>query len=146
MAIRISIDGQIVDAQRPRLEGAGASHLSKEKLYGAKRDRVLLDKMLSTLNVSDVVIVTRLERLARSAHDPLNILAIVADKGASFGSLRNGWADTTTARGWLASSSRNPALYQEAVAMIRRASPVPAPPSGQGSETIALAVPVRFSR
>jgi protein TonB len=46
----------------------------------------------------------------------------------------------------LAGSSGDPALDAEAIAMIRRASPVPAPPSGLGGGTIALAVPVRFSR
>lgn len=46
----------------------------------------------------------------------------------------------------LAGSSGDAALDQEAVAMVRRASPVPAPPSGLGGGTISLAVPVRFSR
>ncbi len=46
----------------------------------------------------------------------------------------------------LAGSSGDAALDQEAVAMVRRASPVPAPPGGLGSGTISLAVPVRFSR
>lgn len=42
--------------------------------------------------------------------------------------------------------SGDAALDSEAVAMIRRASPVPAPPAGLGGGTIALAVPIRFSR
>ncbi|HEV7258400.1 MAG TPA: TonB family protein [Bosea sp. (in: a-proteobacteria)] len=42
--------------------------------------------------------------------------------------------------------SGDAALDEEAVDMIRRASPVPAPPSGLGGNTIALAVPVKFSR
>ena len=47
----------------------------------------------------------------------------------------------------LSGSSGDPALDEEAVAMVRRASPVPAPPGGLGgSGAIALAVPVRFSR
>ncbi|MBA4334155.1 MAG: energy transducer TonB, partial [Methylobacterium sp.] len=37
-------------------------------------------------------------------------------------------------------------LDEEAVAMIRRASPVPPPPEGLGGGTIALSVPVKFSR
>ena len=49
----------------------------------------------------DVVIVTRLDRLARSTRDLLNILGVVADKGAAFRSLGDGWADTTTAHGRL---------------------------------------------
>jgi len=57
--------------------------------------------MLGTLNAGDVVIVTRLDRLARSTRDLLNILGVVADKGAAFRSLGDGWADTTTAHGRL---------------------------------------------
>lgn len=37
-------------------------------------------------------------------------------------------------------------LDREAIAMINRASPVPAPPEGMGGSVLALAVPVRFSR
>ena len=98
---RVSTDGQTLDAQVAQLEAAGASKLFKEKVSGAKRDRVQLDKMLATLNADDVVIVTRLDRLARSTRDLLNILGIVADKGAAFRSLGDGWADTTTAHGRL---------------------------------------------
>ncbi|SEF80425.1 energy transducer TonB family protein [Bosea lathyri] len=46
----------------------------------------------------------------------------------------------------LVRGSGDAALDEEAVSMIRRASPVPAPPDGLGGGTIALAVPVRFSR
>lgn len=46
----------------------------------------------------------------------------------------------------LVSGSGDAALDEEAVSMIRRASPVPAPPAGLGGSTIALAVPVKFSR
>jgi len=98
---RVSTDGQTLDAQVAQLEAAGASKLFKEKVSGAKRDRVQLDKMLGTLNAGDVVVVTRLDRLARSTRDLLNILGIVADKGAAFRSLGDGWADTTTAHGRL---------------------------------------------
>ena len=46
----------------------------------------------------------------------------------------------------LIGSSGDGALDGEAVAMMRRASPVPAPPAGFGGSTISLAVPVRFNR
>lgn len=46
----------------------------------------------------------------------------------------------------LISGSGDAALDEEAVSMIRRASPVPAPPAGLGGNTVALAVPVKFSR
>lgn len=72
---RVSTDGQTLDAQVAQLEAAGASKLFKEKVSGAKRDRVQLDKMLGTLNAGDVVIVTRLDRLARSTRDLSTSLA-----------------------------------------------------------------------
>jgi DNA invertase Pin-like site-specific DNA recombinase len=49
----------------------------------------------------DTLIVTRLDRLARSTRDLLNILATIADKGAGFKSLGDAWADTTTPHGRL---------------------------------------------
>jgi DNA invertase Pin-like site-specific DNA recombinase len=49
----------------------------------------------------DVLMVTRLDRLARSTRDLLNVLATVADKGAGFRSLAGPWADTTMPHGRL---------------------------------------------
>ena len=48
-----------------------------------------------------MLVVTRLDRLARSTRDLLNVLATIADKGAGFKSLADTWADTTTAHGRL---------------------------------------------
>ena len=47
------------------------------------------------------MIVTRLDRLARSTRDLLNILDNIAKAGATFKSLGDAWADTTTAHGRL---------------------------------------------
>ena len=49
----------------------------------------------------DVLLVTRLDRLARSTRDLLNVLAAVGERGAGFKSLKDAWADTTTAHGRL---------------------------------------------
>jgi DNA invertase Pin-like site-specific DNA recombinase len=57
--------------------------------------------MISRLQDGDVLVVTRLDRLARSTRDLLNVLGAVTDKGAGFRSLRDPWADTTTAHGRL---------------------------------------------
>jgi Resolvase, N terminal domain len=48
-----------------------------------------------------VLVVTRLDRLARSTRDLLNILDAVAKAGAGFKSLGDAWADTTTPHGRL---------------------------------------------
>ena len=48
-----------------------------------------------------MLIITRLDRLARSTRDQLNLIKQIADAGATFKSLKDTWADTTTAHGWL---------------------------------------------
>ena len=98
---RVSTDGQTLDAQIAQLEAAGAAKVFQEKISGARADRAQLNKLLSTLNAGDVVMITRLDRLARSTRDLLNILGTIADKGAGFRSLNDSWADTTTAHGRL---------------------------------------------
>ena len=55
----------------------------------------------TALAKGDVLVVTRLDRLARSTRDLLNLLGTIAEKGAGFKSLRDTWADTTTAHGRL---------------------------------------------
>ena len=49
----------------------------------------------------DVLLVTRLDRLARSTRDLLNTLATITERKADFRSLGDAWADTTTAHGRL---------------------------------------------
>ena len=73
----------------------------REKISGARADRSQLKRLLQTISRGDVVIVTRLDRLARSTRDLLNILATITEKGAGFRSLGDAWADTTTPHGRL---------------------------------------------
>lgn len=55
----------------------------------------------SALDKGDVLMVTPLDRLARSTRDLLNTLAAITGRGAGFKSLNDTWADTTTAHGRL---------------------------------------------
>ena len=73
----------------------------REVASGAKTDRAQLRKAISTLGAGDVLMVTRLDRLARSTRDLLNTLAAIAGKKAGFRSLGDAWADTTTPHGRL---------------------------------------------
>jgi hypothetical protein len=57
--------------------------------------------VLDQLAADDVLLVTRLDRLARSPRDLLNILGAIAARAARFRSLHDTWADTTTAHGRL---------------------------------------------
>ena len=56
---------------------------------------------MASLQAGDVIVVTKLDRLARSTKGLLNTLAAISDKGASFKSLGDPWADTTTPHGKL---------------------------------------------
>ena len=91
---RVSTDGQSVRDQIVELKAAGASRTFAEKLSGAHFGLAALDE-------GDTLMVVRLDRLARSTRDLLNILHEVGDKGASFKSLHDCWADTTTPHGRL---------------------------------------------
>jgi DNA invertase Pin-like site-specific DNA recombinase len=98
---RVSTDGQTLDAQQAALTAAGAIKVYSEKISGAVTDRRQLARAIAALAPGDVLLVTRLDRLARSTRDLLNTLDAVATVGAGFRSLADSWADTTTPHGRL---------------------------------------------
>jgi DNA invertase Pin-like site-specific DNA recombinase len=98
---RVSTDGQSVSAQVAALRKHGAGKVFREVASGAKTDRAQLRRVLDQLDPGDVLLATRLDRLARSTRDLLNTLAAIVDREAGFRSLGDAWADTTTAHGRL---------------------------------------------
>src|SRR5208337_4371901 len=98
---RVSTDGQTLDAQVAALTAAGAAPVFRETASGAKTDRRELARALGAPEPGDTLLVTRLNRLARSTRDLLNILDTIAKAGAGFRSLGDAWADTTTPHGRL---------------------------------------------
>jgi DNA invertase Pin-like site-specific DNA recombinase len=98
---RVSTNGQTLASQNAQLHAAGCAKVYSEKISGSHSDRPMLAKLLRRLERGDVLMVTRLDRLARSTRDLLNILDIVAKAGAGFKSLNDSWADTTTPHGRL---------------------------------------------
>jgi DNA invertase Pin-like site-specific DNA recombinase len=98
---RVSTRDQDLAAQDADLIAAGCAKVFKEKVSGAKTDRPELAKAIRRLQSGDVLIVTRLDRLARSTRDLLNVLDEIGKRGAGFKSLRDTWADTTSAHGRL---------------------------------------------
>jgi len=98
---RVSTDGQSVDAQVKQLCATGAAHVFRETASGAKTDRRELARALKSLGEGDTLLVTRLDRLARSTRDLLNTLDTIAKARAGFRSLHDAWADTTTPHGRL---------------------------------------------
>ena len=84
-----------------RAGAAGCAKMFKEKASGAKSDRPELAKVIRRLEPGDVLVVIRLDRLARSTRDLLNVLDELSKRGAGFRSLKDTWADTTTPHGKL---------------------------------------------
>jgi DNA invertase Pin-like site-specific DNA recombinase len=80
---RVSTNGQDLAGQVAALQ-AGCVRIYREKASGAKTDRPELAKLLRALEPGDVLIVTRLDRLARSTRDLLNVLDAVAKAKAGF--------------------------------------------------------------
>jgi DNA invertase Pin-like site-specific DNA recombinase len=88
-------------AQVKQLREAGAEKVFRETASDARSDRAGLRRALAALDKGDVLMVTRLDRLARSTRDLLNTVEDIAAKKAGFKSLGDTWADTTTAHGRL---------------------------------------------
>jgi DNA invertase Pin-like site-specific DNA recombinase len=98
---RCSTAEQDLTGQLDALKGAGCVRTYAEKISGARSDRPQLAKLLKALQNGDIVIVTRLDRLARSTLDLLHILDTIAKTGAGFKVLDNPALDTTSPHGQL---------------------------------------------
>ena len=98
---RVSTDGQTLEGQVSALKAAGCEKIFREKASGARGHRTQLSRLITSLDRGDLAVVTRLDRLARSTRDLLNILAAIAERGAGFRSLGDSWADTSTSHGRL---------------------------------------------
>jgi DNA invertase Pin-like site-specific DNA recombinase len=98
---RVSTRDQDLAAQDAELMAAGCAKVFREKISGVKTDRPELVKAIGRLEPGDVLVVTRLDRLARSTRDLLNVIAAITERGAGFKSLKDAWADTTSAHGRL---------------------------------------------
>jgi DNA invertase Pin-like site-specific DNA recombinase len=95
----VSTRDQDLASQIAELQAAGCGNIFKEKASGAKTDRPELAKAIRRLEHGDVLVVTRLDRLARSTRDLLNILDELGKRGVGFRSVKDAWADTTTPHG-----------------------------------------------
>jgi DNA invertase Pin-like site-specific DNA recombinase len=98
---RVSTVGQTLEAQLAQLTEAGCATIYREKASGAKADRRELARLVKTLHPGDEVVVTRIDRLARSTFDLFGIVKRIVDAGARFRSLAEPWADTSNSTGRL---------------------------------------------
>jgi DNA invertase Pin-like site-specific DNA recombinase len=99
---RVSSVGQSLDIQREQLKTAGCERIFEEKKSGAKADnRAALNEALKFTREGDTLIVTRLDRLARSITDLRVIVDGLTAKGVGFRCLQQGALDTTRSEGKL---------------------------------------------
>jgi DNA invertase Pin-like site-specific DNA recombinase len=98
---RVSTVGQTLEVQLEQLVAAGCATIFKEKVSGARADRRELGKLVKLLQPGDEVVVTRIDRLARSTFDLFSIVKEIVDAGARFRSLAQPWADTNDSTGRL---------------------------------------------
>jgi DNA invertase Pin-like site-specific DNA recombinase len=96
---RVSTEDQNLDIQLQKLKEAGCRRIFQEKASGARRERPELAKMLEHLREGDTIAVWKLDRLARSTRDLLEISDTITQAGAGLKSLSEPWADTTSAAG-----------------------------------------------
>ena len=96
---RVSAREQTLETQLSRLADAGCEMFFEERISGAKGRRPRLEAMLDQLRKDDVVVVTKLDRLARSTAELLRMSEAQIEKGAGIQSLDEPWADTTSPAG-----------------------------------------------
>jgi DNA invertase Pin-like site-specific DNA recombinase len=96
---RVSTEDQTLQLQRPRLKEAGCEKVFEEKISGAARKRPELERLLGEVRKGDVLVVTRLDRLARSTAELLIIAERLRDQAAGLQSLDEPWADTISPSG-----------------------------------------------
>ena len=98
---RVSTRDQDLAAQDAELRAAGCAKVFKEKASGARTDRPELAKVIRRLEPGDVLVVVRLDRLARSTRDLLNVLDEISQAWGRLPFIHDAWADTTTPHGKL---------------------------------------------
>lgn len=81
---RVSSVGQSLDVQLDKLQTAGCERVFQEKRSGVDRERPELAKAIEFARQGDVLVISRIDRLARSLHDMLDILRELERKGATF--------------------------------------------------------------
>ena len=99
---RVSSTGQDLNIQEEALRAAGCEQVYAEKRSGRQAaNRVALDDALKAARANDIIVVTRLDRFARSTQDLHNLLATLEAKGVGFRCLAQAGVDTTTPTGKL---------------------------------------------
>lgn len=95
---RVSTDDQVHDAQMDELRAVGCEQIFQEQGSGASRARPVLTRLLGDLTAGDVLVVVRLDRLARSVSHLLQVIEDLEERGVHFRSICDP-IDTSTPQG-----------------------------------------------
>lgn len=87
--------GNGLDVQENELRAAGAEKILRESFTGTKKNRPVLDNLMSIVNEGDTVVVTKLDRIARSTVDGLVIIDEFLAKGVNLHILNMAKFDNT---------------------------------------------------
>ena len=96
---RVSTLEQNLDLQVRALKKAGCRRIFQEKISAGVRNRPEFQRMLDQIRDGDILLVWKLDRLARSTRDLLDTMETIQQAGGKFQSLSEPWADTTTHAG-----------------------------------------------
>jgi DNA invertase Pin-like site-specific DNA recombinase len=96
---RVSTQDQNLELQLKALKKADCQKIFREKVSGSNRQRPEFQRMLDQIRPGDIIMVWKLDRLARSTRDLLNTMETMREGGAKFQSLSEPWANTTTHAG-----------------------------------------------
>lgn len=97
---RVSTQEQNLSLQLDALQTSGCTTIYQEKVTGAKKARPELQKLMGQIRAGDVIVIWKLDRLARSLKDLVSLVNEIQEKGAELQSL-NDHIDTTTPQGKL---------------------------------------------
>lgn len=92
---RVSGTSQDLTEQIARLQDAGCTEVLSEKHTGTKKERPEFQRVLTLLQEGDTLVVTKLDRFARSAEDGITIIKALIRRGVSVHILNMGIVEDT---------------------------------------------------
>ena len=135
---RVSTHGQVLDIQELQLRAEGCTKIYAEKESGINVKRPVLKQLLRDVKPGDVIIFAALDRLTREGpYRTLAILELITSRGATYRSLAEPWADTTTELGEVLAALVGYIARKTRQDIIRRTS---------AGRQRAIAAGVRFGR
>lgn len=89
-------DGNSLEAQEKKLKENGAEKIFIESFTGVKMERPELDKLINRIQDGDTLIVSKLDRFARSVSQASNLITTLIDKGVGVNVLNLGILDNSS--------------------------------------------------